>query len=451
MTPREPGLPRAASAFIPIKDRKPRTADQRAAGERGTWTGRWRVRIRNRDGEIEQVGILATKSAGKEAAANRVAELNAEAEPSAGPDVPLASHIRDWPQREDIHPLTLATNQERARRVLRHLDLESGSERSRMLASRGRDLITLQDLTVGDLERARRRMMDAGLWRKTIDDAFASLSRLLRTLAKDDATIVDIARGIRVPKRTQNYEPQSRRAFRAVPWEEMQAFVTKYVPESDAAIFWAPAATGCRLGELLALNINDYRPASQTVVLKAIINKEGVLEEGLKTTHGLDIGQDPTRETIYPKALLELFARRPAPIDGYLVRDATGTFFTPRDFLRYSWGDPYPPSKATYEGPMTRYERDGGRRFTTNDLRHTFATWLIEGANVPHWIVDTWMGHTDRRLEGFLGVERRRRNVLDQYYLEELGTWRPHACGFLNRIIRGESGAAIQAFRRGPD
>lgn len=298
---------------------------------------------------------------------------------------------------------------------------EAGLRRSETLAA---SMISPTELTRPKLDLARKAMQDAGLNRKTIADAdaFAAMSRLLRKLAVSDPSIVDHARGIRVVGKPPTYKPKLKQKYRAREASEVHYFINEYVAPDDRPVFWTPAITGARFAECLAINWHQRTAAEQTITLHETVDRNGHLVPGLKTSHHRDDDEDDTTTTLFPDALARMYERKGIPLDGYLARTAEGNFFSHRNFYRDLW-DNKPGCKR--EGPMTRYERDGGKRFTAQDLRTCFSSWLAD-AGVPQWIIDTWMGHSDPTHESMLGTQRRG-SVLTRHYLQEMGSWRPVA------------------------
>jgi integrase len=298
------------------------------------------------------------------------------------------------------------------------------------ISERAASKLELSDLTRANLLKACKNMRDEGLRRKTIASAFSAMSRLLRKLAEQDPSIVDHAHGIQVIGSPKSYKPKPRRKYRAVPADEVHHFINTYVELVAQPIFWTPAVTGAQFGELLAINWLKRNPAEQTLVLHEVVDRNGHLESGLKTTHSLAEDEERPTTTLFPEPLAAMYERNGIPSDGYLVRSVTGKFFTHRNFYRDLWGN-QPGSKK--EGPMTHYQRDGGRRFTPQDLRRSFSSWLGD-SGIPQWIIDTWMGHSDPELETFLGNQRRG-SVLMRHYIEEMGSWRPVALEVLTTVI----------------
>ena len=425
----------------------------------GKPTGRWIALYVDLEGKTREAGLRRSETLADNLCRETVDTLNRAAGNRAAP-APIEQRtmlqcIDQWPDADEKHPRTAKTDRERALRVCRYypaIGERAQAEHDRAVKARARvtasghattleplptvaeraaAMISPTQLTRVKLQEARKNMQQARLHRKTIADSFAAMSRLLRKLAEHDPSIVDHAHGIRVVGKPRTYKPKPGRKFRALPPSEVRSFINDYVEPTDRPVLWTPAMTGARLAELLAINWLHRNAAENTIELHDVIDRNGQLERGLKTTHGLDEDDEerPTL-TLFPAPLAQWYEARPIPLDGYLVRTPQGNFFGHRNFYRDFWGD---KPGCEREGPMTRYERDGGKRFTPQDLRKCFSSWLAD-AGVPQWIVDTWLGHSNPIYESMLGTQHRN-SVLTRHYLEEMGSWRPVALEILTEVM----------------
>jgi len=413
------------------------------------------------EGKTREAGLRRTETLADKLCRDTVDALNRSAWNPAAP-APIEQRtmlqcIDYWPDADEKHPRTAMTDRERALRVCRHYPVvgeraeaehdRAAKAREKLKASghattleplptvaeRAAAMINPTQLTRVKLQETRKNMQQARLQRKTIADSFAAMSRLLRKLAENDPSIVDYASGIRVVGKPKTYKPKPKRKSRALPPSEVRSFINDYVEPGNRPVCWTPAMTGARFAELLAINWRHRNAAENTIELHDVIDRNGQLERGLKTTHGVDEDDDEEERptlTLFPAPLAQMYEERPIPLDGYLVRTAQGNFFGHRNFYRDLWGD---KPGCEREGPMTRYERDGGKRFTPQDLRKCFSSWLAD-AGVPQWIVDTWMGHSNPIYESMLGTQHRN-TVLTRHYLEEMGTWRPVGLEILTEVM----------------
>lgn len=424
----------------------------------GKPTGRWIAVYVDLEGKTREAGLRRTQTLADKLSRDMVDALNRSAGNPAAP-APVEQRtmlqcIDYWPDAEEKQPRTAKTDRERALRVCRYFPVigeRAAAERKRAVKARARvrasgaettleplptiseraaSMIEPTELTRAKLDLARKAMQDAGLSRKSIADAFAAMSRLLRKLAVSDPSIVDHSHGIKIVGKPPNYKPRPKRAFRAPEASEVHYFINEYVPPDDQPVFWTPAVTGVRFSELLAINWRQRDTAEQTITLHETVSRNGKLVPGLKTSHHRDDDEEHTTTTMFPAALARMYERKAIPLDGYLIRTVEGNFFSQTNFYRDLWGQK--PGREG-EGPMTRYERDGGKRFTAQDLRKSFSSWLAD-AGVPQWIIDKWMGHSDPTHESMLGIQRRG-SVLTRHYLEEMGSWRPVALEVLTAAM----------------
>jgi integrase len=400
-----------ARALVPIKHK-------RYVDKQRHETGRWVARYVAADGRVAQVGIYDTKRAAANAISTAVDDENAgRTVANAGVGgLSLLHHLNHWPGARDMYPSTLDTHQQRVRRLCRHLD--SGGDQP------------VVSLTVGQMAQARDRMQDERLGVKTINDAFESTSILLRKLARYDESIFDCAAGVGVESRYYRGEPT--REFRVLDPSEIHAFMD-YVPVYWRPRLWTPAMTGCRLAEFLAINWRERAPADESIRLPEVVTRGGKLAAGLKTTHHIADVAERSTETLFNSALAAMYQQHPLPFDGYLVRTPSGGFFSHRNFYRDAWGDA-PSNRGRHKpGPMTLYELVGGDRFTPNDMRHSFGSWLV-ACGIPGWVVDLWMGHSQPGIEDAHGRSRRS-SVLATTYLHEVKRWRPVANSILSTVL----------------
>lgn len=424
----------------------------------GALTGRWIAVYVDLEGKTREAGVRRTQTLADESSRDAVDALNRCAgnviAQTQTEERTMLQCIDHWPDADEKHPRTAKTDRERALRVCAYypaIGEQAAAEHKRALKARKKiresgamtkleplptisqraaSMIKPADLTRAKFELARKAMQKKGLHRKTIADSFAAMSRLLRALAVSDPSIVDHAHGVKVVGKPPTYKPKPKRKYRALDASEVRYFINEYVPPDERPKFWTPAVTGARFAEFLAINWRQRDAAAQTIRLHEVVDRNGHLEPGLKTTHDLEDVEERATTTLFPTVLAEMFQSKGIPLDGYLVRTAQGNFFSHRNFYRDLWGD---KPGSDREGPMTRYERDGGKRFTPQDLRKCFSSWLADAA-VPQWIIDTWMGHSDPTHESMLGTQRRG-SVLTRHYLQEMGSWRPVALEVLTTAM----------------
>jgi len=412
---------RRAVALQPIKEKK-----------QGKETGRWLARLRGSNGKVRQVGVFKTKRLAEDAILEAVTEEN-DAIDQAGEqaisvrrpvpaEFPLAHFgIREnYPRAETMDRRTLTTAVERIRRMERHMPA-------------GAREVTMPHLTTGDFRLAIDAMFKTDLSRTSIGYSLLATSLLLQRLHDFDPLVTDVCAEISIPKRpVPGHKPKKTRAFRAVDPAEIVAF-TDYLAPERRFLPWLLALTGTRQAEFLALNAADRQHDAETCWVHQTAGDADEPRTGTKTRRHEPDRLARGRETLFPACVDELL---PAPnADGFYVTRSEGKLCAKRNFMRDQWGDSSVSAKQ--RGPMTKYELHGGQRFTPNDLRHSFISWL-HTAGISLEAISAWAGHSvaeELGLRSGIRFPPTSRTTRD-YYLEVMEPERRRAIDALTFIFR---------------
>ena len=359
----------------------------------------WRARFVDLDGVVRQAGRFTTKGEATAHTAALVAQLNRDGRsPSRVPT--LKRFLEEWPQRFPRHPRTQLTNTERIQRYLLPL-LPAGGE------------IPLDEIRRADLRAAQDMLLHQRLSKSTIDGAFSALSALMRDAIDIEVLDANPAARMRVRAADPRLNPQRGPvARRAVAPAEIHAFIAAVDPKHRAAC-WAPVLTGCRPGELFAMNRSHVDRQRQMIYLHQTVDRYGHLMNGLKSTHHIPDIDKRGRWTLFPQPLVELLAQRPTAVSGFIFPSPRGKLWGIRNFYRNVW---------------TPAQRKASVAFTLYDLRHTFASRLL-AAGIPLVEVAAWMGHSLRTGGHEIA------NTTTRVYAHPTGEWRQAALEELAALV----------------
>ncbi|WP_411277066.1 tyrosine-type recombinase/integrase [Gaiella sp.] len=409
----------------------------------GKETGRFLARMVDREGVERQVDIWKTKTAAQAATRAAVDEANAEAqdpaikpveaEQSAGPvgtattdefdrSDPLGTiadfgDAQAWPYPDKNAPRTPNTNAERVRRAARYLP--AGGRFSPF------------DLTVAQCRRAQDGMLKAGLSPRVVDDSFKALSALAKALREDDYDVPNPAAKVRVAAgdgriREDKLEMDG---HHVVEREHLHRAVT-LAPAALWPMFLTPATTSSRTGELLASNHREWDPDREMMYLHETIRPDGVVQPWVKGRRAYRaIKANRGRWVLWPAALQEMWlAGSLRYLDGYLIHSPRGGFWRHSNFYRRCWNEALKPAEA-----------EGIPHFTPYDLRHTFATTLLE-ADVPKFVVAHWIGHDLTSSLGTgsksdPGAQLEAATTLMKHYAHVTELWRPYGLSVVTALL----------------
>ena len=315
---------------------------------------------------VRQAGRFERKGDAIAHTAAVVERLNREG--ASDPSTPtLGAFLKDWPRQFPRHPRTQSTNAERIGRYILPF-LPSGGD-TRLDEIRRADLKLVQDALL------RRRLA-----KSTIDGAFSALSALFRDAMDVELVDANVAARIRVRPADPRLQPTRgpvRR--RSVPPAEIHAFMTAVEPR-HRPVCWAPVLTGCRPGELFAMDADHLDRAHEMIYVHQTVDRYGHLMNGLKGTHHISDEHKRGRWTLFPQPLIDMLELRRATDGEYLFPSPRGRLWSVRNFYRNVWE----PAQAR-----------AGVSFSLYDLRHTFSSRLL-AAGIPLVEVSAWMGHSLR-------------------------------------------------------
>jgi integrase len=323
----------------------------------------WRSRFVDLDGVVRQAGRFERKGDAVAHTAALVAQLNQDGRSSSR--VPtLTGFLEEWPRRFPRHPRTQATNSERIQRYLLPLLPNQGE-------------VPLDEVRRADLRAAQDTLLRRRLAKSTIDGAFSALSALMRDAIDIELIDANPAARMRVRPADPRLDPKRGPVERrAVPPAEIRAFIAAVKPKHQAAC-WAPVLSGCRPGELFAMQRGDVDREREMIYLHQTVDRYGHVMNGLKGTHHIPDQAKRGRWTLFPRPLLDLLAEHPSAVTGFLFPSPRGKVWGIRNFYRNVW---------------TPAQQQAGVAFTLYDLRHTFASRLL-AAGIPLVEVSGWMGH----------------------------------------------------------
>ena len=231
------------------------------------------------------------------------------------------------------------------------------------------------------------RLTATGMAGKTIKNRHSLLSAAMASAVRDGLLPANPARGVRIP-RTEHM----RREMVTLAHEEF-AQLLDHIPEGYRPLVILLVATGVRFGEATALTVGDVdlkgkRPSAR-------------IRQAWKYTggNGHEIGPPKSRRStrtvrIPPDAVpvLEPLVRG-RPASAYLITTPTrGVPVRSNHF----WEDVWAPAVHAFAGDTKRpegtWEPGPGKHPRVHDLRHTFASWAIQGG-VPLPVIQRQMGH----------------------------------------------------------
>jgi integrase len=346
--------------------RKPRGIARVRQPIKDPQTGLWRARYVDLDGVIRQLGRYQRKGDALAHTTTVVAELNHDGRDATA--VPtLVAFLGDWPAQFPRHPRTQSTNLERIGRYILPLLPDEGH-------------ITIDRLRRADMRAVQDALLRRGLSKTTIDGAFSAMSAVLRDAMDIELIDANPAARMRVRPGDPRLNPtRGQVQRRAVPPDEIRAFIAALAAR-HRAVCWTPVLTGCRPGELFAMNARTIDVEAEMIYLHQTIDRYGRLMNGLKGTHHIDEETKRGRWTLFPRCLLDLLSENPNDHRGWLFPSPRGKHWGIRNFYRNVW---------------TPAQEKAGVAFTLYDLRHTFASRLLV-AGIPVVEVAAWMGHSLR-------------------------------------------------------
>jgi integrase len=189
---------------------------------------------------------------------------------------------------------------------------------------------------------------------------------------------------------------------RVLTQEEMLIFLEEVVKETQRAAMLVMLFTGLRVGELLALEVDDIDVNAQTVEIRRNIARVRTESANPDNPRIRILNHNPQKKThlVVQETPKSKNSNREMPLsDGIFMLVAKHLYFLEQS----NWPNPhnllFPSTKGTYIDPKS-YEirldavskRCEIRKVNPHALRHTFATRLIE-EKVPITTVQELLGH----------------------------------------------------------
>ena len=210
------------------------------------------------------------------------------------------------------------------------------------------------------------------------------------------------------------------REMRVLSPEEMQIFIEEVMKETQRIAILTDLFVGCRIGELLALEISDFNPKRQTLTVNKNLLRVSTEALSLDNPNIKILNYNPAKKThlIVQSTPKTKSSNRETAISDGLCELLLRHIFT---MAHSDWPNPYnllfPSTKGTYLDPKSFEirlkavsKRCEIKKVNPHALRHTLATRLVEG-NVPLNIVQGILGHasietTRKYLHGNEDIER---------------------------------------------
>lgn len=249
--------------------------------------------------------------------------------------------------------------------------------------------IPLSLLTHDDVARWVNAM--TGVSGKTIRNRQGLLSAALGSAVRDGLIAGNVAKGVRLPR--TDHQRVEMVTLTAAEFERLAALVD---PDFRPLV-WLLVLTGIRFGEATALTVADVDLGTRTArVRQAWKHTDG---------HGHELGPPKSRRSRrtvtlpapVPAMLAPLLDRAPGEFlltnrRGGPVRRSNfhGDVWTPA--VRSFAGDTSRTMGGTGGRPQVVWTAGPGKRPRVHDLRHTFATWAIQGGASLMW-VQRALGH----------------------------------------------------------
>jgi integrase len=330
-----------------------------------TARGRWEIRLREKPGALP----TSTYIRGPETAELRRAAEEKLAERIAG----LGRGVRHTPRR-----LTVGAWLDQWLEEKRAGDrtLEAYRTRVELYLKPTLGRIKLADLTPADVRRAMRELermpgervdrLSAG----SIKSVHVTLSASLTDAWRDGHIGVNVARLASVPRSATYIEPPTQ--------TELDRILEELEPHTLYPLFLTLRWTGARLGEILGLERRFLDLEARTLTIHR--QPRG---RALKT-------RTSRRTLVIPQSVADELARVPHRLGSDLVfTTANGRPIDPRWILTVF-------DHALEASGARPSEHADLRKYRPHDLRHAFATMLLEAA-VPPATVAAWLGHASLR------------------------------------------------------
>ncbi len=333
------------------------------------WKGAWWVFIyHNRRRVVKRIGVSEqSKRAARDAASKIQAKLAlGEQGFFAAPEsVVLADYAKTWLSRI-----------KQTRKQSTHEDYENMLARDILPVLGG---LPLHEITREKVKALAYDRLENGQSPKTVQNVIRCLSSLLSHAVEDGIIQVNVALkpGRFLPKvgKRRNINPFSR--------EEVAAFLEatkRYLPQFYP-LFLCAVRTGMRLGELLALQWGDIDFHGQFIVVRRNYTRGEVVDTPKSgETRRVDMSRKLTqtlKDLLTDRQLEAAMNKR--EVSSWVFQSGTGGLLDP-DNVRH---------RAFYKV----LAKAGLRRIRFHDLRHTYASLLLQQGESPVYVKEQ-LGHS---------------------------------------------------------
>jgi integrase len=211
----------------------------------------------------------------------------------------------------------------------------------------------------------------------TVNNVRIALSKVYTTALRHGTAIANPVRQTQKAKRGEFEATQVN-----LPWSlgEVQRAMTAAKDTSMEAILAVALATGMRRGELLGLRWSDLDFESHTVSIERTVHRESISQPDGSRMGRVVVAPPKTvssrRVNQVTESVIDVLVRH--RMEQEVVRSLNGDGWESSDYIfTNDRGNPLDESK--FSKHWTRFLKDNGlRRIRFHDVRHTFATILIE-------------------------------------------------------------------------
>ena len=283
-------------------------------------------------------------------------------------EMPFGEWLDFWYQnyvKPQIRPTTQANYEAK---IYQHIIPELGKIPLNQLAQKDLQQFYARMKTGGGLIRTEQ--FGKGLSDSMVRGLHAACRSALEKAVQEELIRTNPAVGCKLP-------PKRGREMQVLGREELQRFLIQAQAEGYFELFLLDLCTGLRRGELLALQWDDLDFKTGTLTVnKQVYEVKGRLQVSVPKTRA------SIRRLVLPPGVVEVLRQYRETVDS-----------------RWMFPSPVKEDVPLTPGAVRRrlqiiLERAGCKRIRFHDLRHTFASILIN-QDVPLLNVSTFLGHSD--------------------------------------------------------
>jgi len=227
----------------------------------------------------------------------------------------------------------------------------------------------------------------------TVNNIRVALSKVLTTAMRHGLVLSNPVGRTQKAKQGEFDRTQVR-----LPWsqEELQKILAAARDTPMEAFLNLALATGMRLGELLGLRWNDVDFENKTVSIQRTIHRESVLQVDGTKRRGVVVAPPKTpnsrRVNQLSDPVLDILRRH--QLEQEVAREMAGNSWQSLDYV-FTNNQGGPIDDSNFRKKYVRFLKKSGQRYVRiHDLRHTFATILIEENSGQLASVSQALGHS---------------------------------------------------------